>query len=152
MKQVTLENFKSDPHYSRIVKAVDNILASREVVSTVDVFVNMGLLSSKDLEDWRFGRIPYLERVIHCNLSKASRILRILRMHVHDLNMKPSHTVYKRFGKGPKQLLRFSKTGDPNIEAAYSLHYLRNVSKRTKEQKEAVAKAVHIDSLDGSAP
>ena len=38
---------------------------------------------------------------------------------------KTSLTVYKRHGKGPRQHLRFSKTGDPNLEAAYATHLVR---------------------------
>ena len=58
--------------------------------------------------------MAYLERVINCNLPRLSRLLRILHFHAHDLNLQPSLTVYKRHGKGPRQHLRFSKTGDPN--------------------------------------
>jgi hypothetical protein len=47
----------------------------------------------------------------------------MLRFHAHDLNLKPSLTVYKRHGKGPR--LRFSKTGNPNLEAAYATHLIR---------------------------
>jgi hypothetical protein len=43
------------------------------------VLVAMGLLTSERLEDWRFGRVPFLERVINCNLRRLSRLLRILR-------------------------------------------------------------------------
>ena len=68
--------------------------------------------------------VPYLERVIDCNLTRLSRLLRILRFHAHDLNLKPSATAYMRYGKGPKQRLRFSKTGDAGIEAAYSTHFV----------------------------
>jgi hypothetical protein len=85
----------------------------------------MDLLSSADVESWRFGCIPYLEKVIRCSLGKTSRILRILRMHVHDLDKIPSHTAYLKWGKGPRTPLRFSKTGDPNLEAAYSRQFLR---------------------------
>lgn len=56
---------------------------------------------------------------------RLSRLLRILRFYVHDLKLKPSQTVYCRWGKGPKQLLRFTKTGDANLEAAYSRHFVR---------------------------
>jgi hypothetical protein len=41
-----------------------------------------------------------------------------------DLNLVPSQTAYRRHGKGPKQLLRFTKTGDPNLEAAYSRRFV----------------------------
>jgi hypothetical protein len=39
-------------------------------------------------------------------------------MHAHDLDLKPSLTVYKRWTKGSRPLLRFSKTGDRNITAS----------------------------------
>lgn len=68
--------------------------------------------------------MPYLERAITCNLSKLSRLLRILRFHAHELNLAPSITVYMRWGKGPKQRLRFTRTGDRRLEEAYSRHYI----------------------------
>jgi hypothetical protein len=45
-------------------------------------------------------------------------------MHAHDLDLKPSLTVYKQWTKGPRPLLRFSKTGDHNIEDAYARHFV----------------------------
>jgi hypothetical protein len=33
------------------------------------------------------GRVPYLEKVIKCNLTSLARLLRILRLHAHDLNL-----------------------------------------------------------------
>ncbi len=41
-----------------------------------------------------------------------NRILRIIGMYVHDLNMVPSNTQYHQCGKGKKRALRFSKSGD----------------------------------------
>ena len=125
MTKVTVENYRDDKYYPKIVRAVEAILIQGDVVAPIDVFVHMGLLSKADVESWRFGRVPYLEKVIHCSLGKTSRILRILRMHVHDLNMPPSPTAYVKWGKGPRTPLRFSKTGDPNLEEAYSRHFLK---------------------------
>lgn len=82
----------------------------------------MGLLEQRDVDEWRKGRVPYLEKVIKCNLAKASRIL---RMHAHDLNLKPSGTVYKRKIKGRKIPLQFSKSGEKNLEEAYSRHFVQ---------------------------
>src|SRR2546427_464205 len=87
-------------------------------VDTFDVLVGMDLLTREHLEDWRRGRTPYLERVINCNLARLARLLRILRFHAHDLNLKPSLTAYMRSGRGPKQRLRFTKTGEPKLEEA----------------------------------
>lgn len=103
---------------------MDGLLDRGTVVAPVDVLIGMGLLTQQQLEDWRRGRVPYLERVINCNLTRLSRLLRILRFHAHDLNLKPSWTAYMRWGKGPKQRLRFTKTGDSRLEEAYATHFV----------------------------
>jgi hypothetical protein len=121
---LSVATYREDPLYSRVVRAVDAILRHGKVVTPVDVLVGMGLLMPEQLDDWRRGRVPYLERVIHCNLTRLSRLLRVLRFHVHDLNLVPSVTVYKRWGKGPKQGLRFTKTGDLRLEKVYATHFV----------------------------
>ena len=121
---ITPESYRSDPLYPRIKRAVLAILASSKVVAPVDVFVGMGALRAQDLEAWRFGRIPFLERVILGNLSKLRRILRILGFYCHDLNLKASSTAYVRWGKGPRPPLRFTKTGEPKLEAIYARHFV----------------------------
>jgi hypothetical protein len=74
---------------------VEDLLQRGKVVMPVDVLVGMG---------WR--------------------LLRILRFHAHDMNLKPSWTAYMRRGRGPKQRLRFTKTGDPRLEEAYATHFV----------------------------
>jgi hypothetical protein len=106
------------------VRAVAAVLQRCKIVAPVDVLVGMNLLTPEHLDDWRCGRVPYLEKVIQCNLTRLSRILRILRFHAHDLKLVPSLTVYMSWGKGPKHRLRFTKTGDPRIEEAYSRHFV----------------------------
>jgi hypothetical protein len=124
LKKITVANYRQDPYYTPIVKAVEGLLREKGFVAPFELFIRMDLISPESAEDWRCGRIPHLERVIRCNLGKASRILRILRMHAHDLDLKPSLTVYKRWTKGSRPLLRFSKTGDRNIEDAYARHFV----------------------------
>lgn len=121
---VTLATYRESQMYPRIVRAVDEILASGKVVTPVDILVAIGILDRKRIEDWRRGRTPYLERVIEGNLMRLSSLLRILRYHAHDLKLKPSWTAYLHRGKGPKQRLRFTRTGDPKIEEAYATHFV----------------------------
>jgi hypothetical protein len=121
---VGVDTYREDSLYPRIVRAVSAILERGKVVAPVDVLVAMGLLKVEHLEDWRLGRVPYLERVIQCNLPRLSRLLRILRFHSHDLKLVPSGTTYMRWGKGPKQRLRFTKSGDPKLEEAYARHFV----------------------------
>jgi hypothetical protein len=133
MKDVTLNSYKKDKYYPRVVRAVARILARAEVVAPVDVLVEMGNLSKKNLEAWRAGHVPYLERVFEGSLSKANRILRIIGFHVHDLNMVASHATY-RATSGRHAALRFSKQGAKTIEDAYSRHYKWNQSAEKKRK------------------
>ena len=90
--RVTVHDLRGDPMFPRIERAVAAILANGKVVALVDVLQKMDVLVPKDLEDWRFGRVPDLERAIRGSLSRLSRLLRILGYHCHDLNLVPSHT------------------------------------------------------------
>lgn len=120
----SVETFRADPLYPPIERAVAAILEKSRVVSPVDVLVGMGVLTREHLDDWRRGRVPYLERVVTGNLTRLSRALRILRFHAHDLRLVPSLTTYVRWGKGPKKRLRFTKNADPKLEEAYSRHFV----------------------------
>jgi hypothetical protein len=133
MKKVTSSNYKKDKYYKSVTRAVHEILEKSTVVAPIDVFIDIGNLTKEKYEDWRFARVPYLEKVITCNLSKANRILRVLHYHALALGLKPSQTAYRKWGKGRKRIvLRFSKSGDPNLEAAYSRHYI--VARQKKPQ------------------
>ncbi|MFV2072216.1 MAG: hypothetical protein ACC742_06135 [Thermoanaerobaculales bacterium] len=123
-EKVSIDTYRDDKLYPRVTRAVEKLLARGKVVAPVDVLIDMGLLEPKRLEDWRRGRVPYLEKVIGCNLTRLSRLLRILRFHAHDLKLKPSVTAFMRWGKGPKQRIRFTKTGDPKLEEAYARHFV----------------------------
>lgn len=134
MKSVTVKNYKKDKYYPRVVQAVARLLERTDVIAPVEILMEMGNLRPEDHEDWRRGRVAYMERVFRGNLSKAYRILRIIGFHVHDLNMVPRHTVYHQWGKGSKRVLQFSKSGDPNVEKAYSTHYVWNRSEEKKRE------------------
>jgi hypothetical protein len=120
----TVATYRDDPLFPQIERIVSAILAKGKVVAPIDVLVGLNLLAPEKLEEWHRGRVPYLERVINCNLARLSRLLRILRLHAHDLNLVPSVTAHLRWGKGPKQRLRFTKTGEPKLEEAYARHFV----------------------------
>jgi hypothetical protein len=124
MRPVNVTTYREDPLCQSVTRAVDGLLQHGKVVAPVDVLIGMGLLTREHLEDWRRGWVPYLERAINCNLTRLTRLLRILHFHAHDLNLKPSWTAYMRWGKGPKQRLRFTKTGDSRLEDSYATHFV----------------------------
>lgn len=130
MKRVAVENYTSDRYYPRVVRAVDALLERGDVVAPIDVFIEMGLLNRVLVAAWREGRVTFLETVIACNLPCASRVLRLVRLHAHDLDLRPSMTVYCGHGPARGRRLRFSKTGDPALEEAYARHFLRVRSRK----------------------
>jgi hypothetical protein len=125
MKRINQSNYRKHKLYPAIARTVAAILETSNFVAPVEVLLRLQRISKQQHEDWRFGRIPYLERVCIGNLSKMSTILRILEHHARAIGLKPSQTVYHKWGRGGKHIvLRFSKTGQPALEAAYSRHYV----------------------------
>jgi hypothetical protein len=106
-------------------RASSEVLREKGFISFVDILIQMGKLTKEDHESWRMRRIPYLERAIKLNLSQLSHLLRTLRQNAAKGHLQPSKTVYVSWGKGPKQPLRFSKSGNPWIEEVYATHYLK---------------------------
>ena len=94
------------------------------------VLMEIGVLPKQKYEEWRFGKIPYLEQVCTCNLRKLSVIMGQIRRYAQKTGLKPSFCYYKRWGVKKKHghrpviLLRFSKSGKPEIEKAYATHYV----------------------------
>jgi len=112
---------------------ISNILKDKIYISPVDLLMRIGVLSAKDYEDWRFGRVPYLEKVCKTNLSKLSFIMKELRAYALGNHLNPSGTAYYRWGvKGKRIPLRFSKSGDSVIEKVYTTHYVINTKKVEK--------------------
>jgi hypothetical protein len=63
----------------RIRAAGEAALARRKVVTPIDVLVGIGWLTPAQVEQWRRGQIPCLERVATANLPKLGIALRLLR-------------------------------------------------------------------------
>ena len=97
---------------------------NRGFAAPVDVLMEVGYLSKQDYENWRYGRVDYLERVCKANLSKLSLVMREMRSYAAKAGLKPSFCYYKRWGtkkkngQGRKPVipLRFSKSGDAEID------------------------------------
>ncbi|MTI72007.1 MAG: hypothetical protein FH751_17305 [Firmicutes bacterium] len=102
-------------------------------IAPVDLLMEMDILSKKDYENWRFGRVKHLEKVCRLNLKKLSLVMKQLRKFANKNKLKPSQTVYKKWGKGRKITLQFSKYNNPKIEKHYKTHYVD--LKRVKELK-----------------
>ena len=104
------------------------LLQERGYIAPVEVLIKMSVMSAKAYDDWRMGRIPYLEKVTACGLGKLNTILKSLHSFAAEHGLKPSLSVYNKWGKGQKIRLRFSKTGSPYMEKLYATHYIKHPS------------------------
>lgn len=125
MRRVTRDNFRKDPLFPSVRDAVTRLLAEGDVISPIEVMIASGRLTPADRDRWRRGQVPYLESVVQSSLERISRLLRILAYHAESSKLKPSQTVYCRWGKGAKTRLRFSRSGEPALETAWSTCYVR---------------------------
>lgn len=74
--------------------AADRCLKDRGYIAIDEVFREMGKLEPKRWEDWRFGRVSYLEQVIRLNLSQINTVCRAVHDSARRGNLKPSWTAY----------------------------------------------------------
>jgi hypothetical protein len=118
----------------RVVEAAEAALAERKYVTAIDVLVGLGWLQPRRVEEWRQGRVDYLERVTHANLREVPRAMSIFRRWARSRALKPSETGYVARSRG-RRPLRFSKGGDPEIERAYRTHWVSpGLSERKRER------------------
>ena len=107
-------------------------LQVRGYAAPVDVLIDTSILPKQKYEDWRFGRVRYLEAVCNANLKRLSFVLRQMRVYAQAHGLKPSFCYYKRWGvrkkngTGHKPVipLQFSKSGSPEIERSYATHFV----------------------------
>lgn len=117
----------------RVIRAAEAALQKRKFVTAIDVLVGVGWLEPRRVDEWRQGRVDYLERVTAANLGKISTAMRSLRRWAQARGLRPSETAYLARTRD-RRPLRFSKSGDPGIEQAYRTHW---VSPELSDRKRA---------------
>lgn len=104
----------------------------RGYAAPVDVLMDIGVLSKQKYDDWRFGRVSYLEAVCTANLRRLSFVMHQMRVYAQKSDLKTSFCYYKRWGvekksgQGHKPVITlcFSKSGNPEIEKWYATHFI----------------------------
>ena len=117
-------NSQNQATLRREIAAAGSAAVARNGYATaIDALLAAGWLRPENVEDWRRGRVPYLERVTVASLPKISAAMRIFRSWAESEGLRPSETAYVSWTRDRRRL-RFSKSGDPNIERAYRTHWL----------------------------
>lgn len=134
---------------ARVERAVEALLMRDGHLTYPALLCQLGVLTKKDLEAWRAGRVPYLERVIRTNLTRLSRIQTAVRRIARARK-------WKRTVTGPKRGRRYSKTGHPFVEEEYAAYYrplqARSPAAHSPAELPArlAAEPAHHDTMEGS--
>src|SRR6516225_5186976 len=108
----------------RVVQAAEAALADHGYVSLIDLFTGMRLLYAGHVESWRKGRLDFLEPWIQGSADKFGRSVTIFLRWVKEKGLRPSETRYVRAGREGNVDLRFSESGDPEIEKFFRTHFV----------------------------
>ena len=124
----------------RLVAAANADLRRHRFVAPVDVLIGLGWLSKEHAEAWRRRRVPYLEQVTEASLGKLSSALRILQSWAQSEGLQPRETIYVSWTPS-RHRLRFTKTGEENLERAYRTHWISPGLIEAEQQRKAEAAA-----------
>ena len=116
------------------------------------MLIGVGWLTPQAVDQWRQGRADDLERVAQVNLRKLSAAMAIFRRWAADRGLHPSEIAYVARTRDRRQL-RFSRSGDAGIEAAYRTHWVspelsETKRRRIQERQSAVPDLVVIAALN----
>jgi hypothetical protein len=67
------------------------------------IFSGIGWLQPTHLQEWRKGRVPYLEKVIQASLGKISFAMKCFGRWASTRKLKSSKTAHFIRSKGPKR-------------------------------------------------
>jgi len=118
----------------RVVEAAEAALADRHVVTAIDVLVGIGWLSPPHVEEWRQGRIEYLEGAMSVNPTKISAAMHVFRHWAERRSLVPSETAYVARTRD-RRPLRFSASGDSAVERAYRTDWVSPDLSEAKRQR-----------------
>ncbi len=122
------------PLADRVARAAESALADNRLVSAVDVLVGLGWLDPGAVERWRRRQIDCLEEALQVNPSRISEAMGLLRSWATAKRLVASPADY--LDRTPRRrTLRFSRSGDAAIEAAYRTHWLSpEISEKERER------------------
>ncbi len=120
---------------TRVVQAAEAALADHSYVSALDVLRGMRLLEQSHIDAWRRGQVDFLEQTIQSNLHKISSSMAMFREWARQKGLRPSETRYVRHTRGGTVDLRFSKSGEPEIEKGYRTHFVSPALSEEKQKR-----------------
>jgi hypothetical protein len=118
----------------RVARAAEAALAESGLVTPIDVLVGLGWLPPGRVDEWRQGRLEYLECAAQVDVRKLSAAVAILRRWAERDGLEASEVTYVARTRD-RPLLRFSESGNPGIERAYRAYWVSpELSERQRQR------------------
>jgi len=100
---------------TRVARIAEALLAEQGSVRPAEVLVALGWLAQPNVDRWKQGRVPSLDRCVGVDADKVAAALAALQRWAEDHALKPSEADY--------QDLQFTADGDADVERAYRTHW-----------------------------
>ena len=125
---------KRVPLANRVTQAAEAALVDRHFASAIDVLVGIGWLDPGAVERWRRGQIDCLEEVVQVDPPRISQAMQLFRSWAIERGLSASPVAY--VARTPRrQALRFSRSGNPVVEASYRTHWISpELSEKKRER------------------
>jgi hypothetical protein len=129
----------------RVVRAAEAALAGQDYVGAIDILAGIGWVDGGTIKRWQRGQIDCIESALQTSPPRILEALKLFESWATGRGMLASEASYVA-SSPQRQPLRFSRSGDPAIEARYRTHW---VSPKLPEKKRdrLVEKASHAPEL-----
>ena len=118
----------------RVTRAADAALAEQHYVSPLDVLLGIGWVDGNTFKRWRQGQIECLEQVIQTRPARLAEAMDLFQSWAAAQALTPRETPYVA-ATPARRALRFSKSGDPDIERRYRTHWVSPTLSEKKQKR-----------------
>ncbi len=118
----------------RVTQAAETALAAQDYVSPIDVLVGLRWIDAGTVKRWQQEQVDCLEAAIQTNLPRITEAMKLFRSWAAQKRLFASEAQY--VARTPqRQTLRFSRSGDPEIEALYRTHWISPALSEKKRER-----------------
>ncbi len=108
---------------TRVETAAEETLAKQELVTPIDICFRIGWLHPRNVDDWRRGRLEYLDDLLPGHDDRSVAFLVHLKDWAATKGLKPVEADYVS-ATSPRRPLRFSSLNEQVIERAWRTHWV----------------------------
>ncbi|GAA4563190.1 DUF2293 domain-containing protein [Planotetraspora kaengkrachanensis] len=107
----------------RVAEAAEIALATRKLVTALDVLTGLRWLRGRDVDTWRQGRAADLERLAAVDASRMAEAIEHLREWAVGGGLVPGEAAYISAGRD-RRPLRFTASGSDELERSFRVQWV----------------------------